>query len=106
MNADALEALKDSIAHWGRLSTGTRQPDEVVGPSDCALCRRFNHPTPPTLCVGCPVAGRTKLAHCSGTPYAQAAFAFGYYGPDSPEFKAAAKKELEFLQSLLPSSHD
>lgn len=99
MNPATLKALKQSIAHWKRLSTGKRRLGERVGASQCALCSLFLHIH---SCKGCPVADKVERSGCSLTPYGHARDAHDAYGIDSPEFKAAAKVELKFLQSLLP----
>ena len=99
-----LKALKESIEHWKRMATGTRNPDERVGSDDCALCGEFFNRS----CAGCPVATAMGKPLCIGTPYEAAHELFsikedGDYRDNShsPEFKATALKELEFLESLL-----
>jgi hypothetical protein len=87
-----------SVAHWQRLVNGL--PDEEVGPEHCALCDVFARA--PHFCQGCPVAEKTDLSGCGGTPYAEAEFAFKKHGLHSKRFKTAARKELAFLKSLLP----
>ena len=98
MPPPTLKALKQSIAHWKRLATGKRREGERTGVHDCALCVLFFR----TDCAGCPVAQKVNRIGCSNTPYVNANDAYYDTGLDSPEFKAAAKVELEFLQSLLP----
>lgn len=39
---------------------------------------------------------------CSGTPYHRASRAWMFHGRSSPQFRSAAKLELNFLISLLP----
>jgi hypothetical protein len=98
MNPTTLKALKQSIAHWKRLSTGKRREGETVGAAHCALCDLFLNDG----CSKCPVAQKVQRSGCSLTPYNDACDAHNAHGIDSPEFKSAAKVELEFLQSLLP----
>lgn len=98
MNKETLKALRESIAHWKRLATGKRREGEHIGTRDCALCNLFLA----KQCVGCPVAKSTGTFGCVETPYGKAAAARAMHGFDSPEFKSAARKELAFLQSLLP----
>ena len=52
MNPETLEALEESIAHWKRLASGNREPDENVGWLDCSLCVKFMRFA---LCEDCPV---------------------------------------------------
>lgn len=99
MNPTTLKALKQSIAHWNRLATGRRRNGETVGASQCALCQLFLYMRD---CKGCPVAEKVNRSGCELTPYMDAVNALCAHGHDSPEFKAAAKVELEFLRSLLP----
>lgn len=92
-----MTALDESIAHWERLATGNREEGENPSASHCALCRNHNR------CEGCPVNEATGNHGCSLTPYFDANFACLEHGLDSPEFRAAAQKELDFLKSLRPA---
>jgi len=98
------QALKDSIAHWQRMiDKGRGRPFS----EDCPLCGLFSFFENDTVefgdcCHGCPVMARTGLDGCNGTPYKDAYIAWDRLGAGSKEFKAAAKKEVEFLKSLLP----
>lgn len=94
MNTATLEALKNSIAHWERLSSGTQVEGESPYGVHCALCQEFlkDH-----ACTGCPVAKATGRDHCEGSPWYQAKAAWG-----STHFSTAAAVELAFLKSLLP----
>ena len=98
MNAPTLKALKLSIAHWLRLSTGKRRKEEGITADQCALCKLFFQQH--DRCKGCPVRKKTGRIGCSGSPY-DLVYA-NSNNLDSPQFKAAAKLELEFLRSLLP----
>lgn len=99
MNAETLKALDESIDHWERLATGNRREDEDMTEHDCALCGLF-FPS----CRGCPVSEKTGAGGCYGSPFRDAIKAFKLNGNNynSPEFKSAALKELEFLKSLRP----
>lgn len=90
------QALELSIAHWIRLAAGQRHPGEYPNSDNCALCQEFLAKD----CEGCPVAERTGAMLCIRSPYEDAASAANRYGYDSPEFKAAAQAELDFLISL------
>lgn len=122
MNKKTLNALRSSIRHWKRLEKGRTRANEGIGPAYCALCRMFyfenyrpgrdicNHARSyDAVCLGCPVRERTGQKLCGGTPYADAEKAWMLEeldGIGSAAFKAAAKKEREFLQSLLPPGSD
>jgi hypothetical protein len=108
MKVETLVALCKSIAHWDRLASGKLEPNEQVGRNWCDLCSLFNNDTTRghKLCIGCPVHECTGETGCKGTPYDDAYTAESEYGLDSPEFKAAALKQLEFLRSLLPKDQE
>lgn len=98
MNEQARAALEESIAHWERMVEGSYSPGERPSSGDCALCRAFRDKD----CNGCPVKMWTGELDCGDTPY-DSEDIWGLYedqGLDSEEFKAAARKELEFLKSL------
>jgi len=103
--------LEESIEHWERLVSGNRLPNENIGINDCALCRAYLYNSSVKACVGCPVSETTGKTHCENTPYnlvmkIKAEMFFIPYSVflDTKEFKEAAKKELEFLKSLLPKT--
>jgi hypothetical protein len=98
MNARTLKALRGSIAHWKRMATGKARSDEKPYADYCDLCTLFLKGD----CSGCPVMERTGKYSCLETPYYAAHGAYISYGKHSRKFKAAAKKELTFLRSLLP----
>ena len=104
MHNRTLAALNDSIEHWKRLETGTASETEGVGAKNCALCKLFR--SGPAYCVGCPVMRSTGQSDCDGSPYPMADDAYREYGKDSPEFRAAAKIEREFLEGLLPKQEE
>ncbi|MFM7009378.1 MAG: hypothetical protein ACKO0Z_08635, partial [Betaproteobacteria bacterium] len=81
-----------------RLAAGKRQPGENCRGDDCALCVLFYD----IDCSGCPVSIETRDTFCEGSPYYAALEAANAQGIDSAQFKQAAKKELKFLESLLP----
>lgn len=99
MNKTALKALKQSIAHWTRLSTGKPRKGETPTWVYCSLCKLYLNDK---KCIGCPVQFQTKKISCDGTPYQEAFYTWKKFGIDSFEFKKAAEKELGFLKSLLP----
>ena len=104
MDAKTLTALKESIEHWRRMEDGSQKRRESPSAEQCALCNIFNAPRTPQ-CIGCPVMEQTGLSLCNETPFIDAYEAFLKTGI-SPTFRAAAKKEREFLESLLPCQKD
>jgi len=100
MTNEALEALKQSIAHWERMESGTYLEGEEPYEEHCALCRAFNLEAGMN-CRGCPVA-EAGHRNCVGSPYMRAEAMFANHGIASVQFKIAAREEIEFLKSLLP----
>lgn len=100
MTRKARKALRLSIKHWDRLTTGTQKRGEGPNGDDCPLCAEYRK-SERTLCEGCPVREHTGEEFCEGTPWRNAMHSWINHGP-SPQFQAAAKIELEFLRSLLP----
>lgn len=95
-------ALEESIAHWERLAAGTQAADETVSSYSCALCREFFAVN--RRCDGCPVDDRTGAGCTDDSPWLEAYWSANHYGINSPEFRAAAQRELDFLKSLRPAS--
>lgn len=99
MNPLTLQALRGSIAKWQKVVDGT---GPEMGARNCPLCQMFI--TEPD-CGGCPVALRTGLSGCRGTPYDTWAD-LELDGDGDPVDEALAKQlaqaELDFLISLLP----
>lgn len=102
-----LAALDESIAHWQRLASGNRLKDESIGMSHCALCKLVDPDT--NDCGQCPIAiVNPNNEWCKHTPYDAVFDAPDSYtiasgwrvNLDSPEFLAAAQRELEFLQQV------
>jgi hypothetical protein len=102
MDAETLEALRGSIAKWERVVA-----DNIDGTywKDCPLCLTFWD----RGCVGCPVSERTGKFVCRGSPFAEydqaRSDAIDRESKDperDPAVMIAARKELEFLKSLLP----
>jgi hypothetical protein len=111
MNEEALQALKGSIRHWEELAEGKGGVNNRPGASHCPLCLLFYQQWC-QCCIGCPVREHTGCAFCRGTPYDQVQKTinndlikpsddWAYLQTDA--FKAAAREEVAFLKSLLPS---
>lgn len=106
MESTTREALEKSIEHWRLIADGS---DNKIGPKHCELCKLFRKPTQQSLsghgtgfkCFGCPVLTKTRKHLCEGTPYENAECFWGKYGNEE-KFRAAAKLELAFLESLRP----
>jgi hypothetical protein len=81
MKSKTLAALKKSIVIWSDRANGL---DVDKG---CPLCKLFPD------CIDCPVMLKTGKPSCSGTPF---------YKWAAKPTAANAKKELDFLKSLLP----
>lgn len=101
MNEKTIVAIKESIAHWDRLATGTQAEKEDIFYRDCPLCAIF-YLKPKSYCIGCPVMTKTGRSHCDGSPWPLASATNLVYGKNHPEFRDAAKLMATFLRSLLP----
>jgi hypothetical protein len=104
MKPETLVALKTSIQHWEEMSNITSLNEIKIGARHCALCQLFNTPDDSCreTCVGCPVSARTGTTFCLNTPHEKALG--GAIKRDLSVFIAAAKEELAFLKSLLPTN--
>jgi hypothetical protein len=87
--------LELPIQHWERLANGTAPSDERPNSSNCALCQTHYNPGNSSACAGCPVYEHTGRDGCEGTPFLAAHRRYG-----SPEFRAAAQVEADFLKAL------
>lgn len=99
------EALERSIKHWRELEQVTARPflDHITS-RNCPLCDLFID----NDCGGCPVYESTsdgRRERCERTPWARAWNALIAWSPKEDQekaahFRAAAKAEREFLESL------
>ena len=87
MDERTLTALQQSIKKWEKRAAG--EHDGKIGTDGCPLCQLFYH----SACFGCPVYEKTEATCCDDTPYPD-------YAADRTD--ANAKRELDFLRSLLP----
>lgn len=99
MDEKTLAALRGSIEKWRGVAAGNI---EDRGWRNCPLCKKFRVVATDGLsvCDGCPVSERTGQDGCHGSPYW--AFDDTPYYPRR-EYKRAARAELDFLISLLPT---
>ena len=102
MDKGTLKALKKSIEHWEENAKASKKRPAKLGPEECALCVQFIS----NSCRGCPVRESTGRMLCTDSPYEDCIYAWAAYliGQSTlKEFRAAAKRELQFLKSLLPT---
>ena len=92
MPTKTLTALRASITIWERRAAGKRDN------RSCPLCDLFNNSPHNKHCAGCPVFETTGARYCRETPVMD--WYRDVFG--SPEETSNAKRELKFLQSLLP----
>ena len=104
MNPKTLTALRGSIDKWRRIEAGEIAD---LGTENCALCAEFIKED----CADCPVLARTGDVFCQYSPYMkwgreqknlEREISSGEWIADTPELKALARAEREFLESLLP----
>ena len=100
MDEATREALEASIAHWKDVAQAADPRTTVIGCSSCALCTLFRRDG----CIGCPVMAHTGRDLCKKTPYGAVlrAFLISTVVPriKGTAFRAAARAEIEFLESL------
>ena len=109
MNKRTAKALEKSIEHH-KQNLLAKTPDDVrLGGRYCALCKLYRN-IPGNSCKGCPVAESAGCALCCNTPYNELYEAESNWlcywvetdkhGQHRRKFRAAEKKEIEFLESL------
>ena len=106
MDAIALKALRESIAHWERNVAAETPEEAAIGPDDCACCNQFRS-IHGGNCAGCPISEATGDGWCIGTPYDAAALALEQWDrlrtdATRDAWRVAAQAMLDFLRSLLP----
>lgn len=104
MDERTLTALQGSIKKWEEIAAGT---GEDHGCSNCPLCKEFTLRSSEGSCAGCPV-NEAGYPDCERTPYSE----FWRMGiqqasprsrtANTPELVEIAKREVDFLKSLLP----
>ena len=103
MDEATLAALRGSIAKWEAIVDGTGVDK---GSDNCPLCHLFiDMASIDDECEKCPVMLETGLYSCKGTPYVTQWLQVGDFdiSAKTPQQKAAAQAELDFLKSLLPA---
>ena len=116
MNTETKEALLKSIEHGRAIVKKCEDEDPKIdiGPKHCSLCEKFfpggdGEMSEKIDCAGCPVKDETGKSRCKGTPYEKFEFLLeDVEDEENTVYQAwtrltkAAKKELEFLELLLP----
>ena len=108
MDRETRKALKESIAHWYRISACETVEDllrEGYYSDKCALCQMFFLGIGADVCDGgCPVKQITGQSNCAGSPYSVAYDSLRmwihtgkWYNTDQDNIEA----EIRFLESLL-----
>lgn len=82
MDKRTAKALEASIKKWKRNVKAPTPQEYLVGPDDCPLCKLFFDFSGDDYgdeddfawigCKGCPIAERTGMVLCDGTPYEDA----------------------------------
>lgn len=104
MTKRALTALKESINHWEEMVKNGWENERPYA-RNCSLCVEFSiGMTHDERCLGCPVQHKTGEKYCFGTPFYTAENAFN--SDRLGTFKHHAKREVEFLKSLLPNEEE
>jgi len=108
MDQKTRKALKESIAHWYRISaceTVEELKKEGYRSAACPLCQKFDNYMLPSLmaCSGCPVMDKADR-FCYHSPYYEAEASLDrwretgeWYNTDQDNIEA----EIRFLESLL-----
>lgn len=105
MDTKTLEALNASIAKWERNAEARAPGDAQIFSNTCPLCTAFRVNG---WCDGCPVKSRTGRSFCALSPWEDALIALGAWDSGNTKqgrsnFRVAARKEVAFLKSLLPT---
>ena len=102
MDAKTLKALKGSIEKWEMIVAGAGIDD---GDKNCPLCKLFSDKN----CHDCPVFEKVNAMGCHNTPYDEWESHHENKHEEKrmrkvhcPTCKKLARKELNFLKSLLP----
>ena len=105
-NKTQIKALKSSILHWERMRDNKRRKmngelERPVG-SNCACCKSSGTNSGGYYdCNKCAIKQYTGYSSCDNTPYGTASSAYFNESISSPQFKAAAKKQIIFMNKVL-----
>lgn len=106
MDARTLEALQASIAKWERNAVAETPQAAKIYADSCALCQMYCLSIDIASCNGCPVSSATGEIDCDGSPWPAARQKWEAWCDDDAKaaaFHEAARAEVAFLKSLLPS---
>lgn len=115
MNDEILEALRETIRKWAKISVGL---EVDYGCKNCALCHIFILQFMDGRCGQCPISKKTDMFGCMGSAWDKwKIHQIRTHGPSyvkmhespphwifftqCPECRRLAQEELMFLQSLL-----
>ena len=101
MTPEMREALLASIEHWKEnLAAGVFEA-KIRG-ADCPLCNATRDEFGNVVCEKCPVMQWTGEESCEDSPWydVDSAFSRG----NASDFAIAAKRQIAFLESLLPEN--
>ena len=99
-----IKALVESARKWDRNAAVEDISLATIGARSCALCVLYIRDE----CHGCAVKQHTNLGNCHGTPWSEVKDIHGYWRAAPWDksllepFREAAKKESDFLWSLVP----
>ncbi len=99
MDERTLEALRGSVAKWQQIVDGEGMD---LGTYNCPLCLEFYDGEESGDCDGCPVAAKTGTQYCNRTPYEDLELNMKPRETYTEVDVEGARRELEFLKSLLP----
>jgi hypothetical protein len=116
MNKRTKKLLLDAIQHWhenldmlilNHLSGEKDLSTDIYMNSEaCPLCVEYLRGTKETFCALCPIFAKTECLYCEDTPFDGA----GVWMDETPSDYEVGYKvisaELEFLYSLLSTTHD
>ena len=94
-----LEALTKSRDHWIEMRDN-KDSFEQPNKNGCALCGLYYH----LNCRGCPIAEKTEIRLCKGSPYLKALYAYGrrsYSEHHWELWQEEANKMIQFLEELI-----
>lgn len=108
------KAIEESIVKWKKKASEENPMNIKISTSECPLCQLFNndYTEEGNECLSCPIFEETGYDYCEATPCDKATlhlhdWRFSQSKEEietyKQEFREAAKKEIEFLKSLLPN---
>lgn len=105
-----LQEAVDKYESYAQMKSVSDLADVKLGTSGCSLCGIYYKHTVGGSCKGCPIKEHTGVSLCERTPYGDVSEAYDsaricysslLAGDLMRKFRAAAKKEAEFLKGLI-----